>query len=67
VLNASNVLTQEGHVDLTVTSFFLYSMPDKDLGAIDHARHDSVGRHGVYFRYLVGTWEPGQNSHFTQF
>ena len=55
VLNASNVSTQEGHVDLAVTSFFLYSMPDEHLGTIDHARHDSVGRHGVCFRYLVGT------------
>ena len=67
VLNASNVWTQEGHVDLAVTTFFLYSMPDEHLGAIDHARHDSVGRHGVCFRYLVGPWEIGQNSHFSQF
>jgi len=51
VLNASNVLTQEGHVDPAVTSFFLYSMPDEHLGAVDHARYDS-GVCIVYVSYI---------------
>ena len=67
LLDAWNVVTLHGHVHPAVTSWFLYSMPDEHLGAVDHARHDSVGVLSVCFRYLVGTQETGWNSHFTQF
>jgi len=42
-------------------------MPDEHLGAVDHARHESVGVHSVSLRYLVVTQKTGCNSHFTQF
>ena len=64
--NAWNVVTLYGHAHPAVTSWFLYSMPDEHLGAVDHARHDSVGVHSVSLRYLVVTQKTGCNSHFTK-
>jgi len=47
VLDAWNVVTLHGHLHPAATSWLLYSMPDEHLGAVDHARHDSVGVHIV--------------------
>jgi len=59
VKNAGKVVTRYGHAQPAVNTWFLYSMPDEHLGAVDHARHDSVSVHSVGVRYLVVTQKNG--------